>query len=254
MSAVVLTSYAALHQMDRTQNGSETNSKKIQSVLRTFRILYTTFLIILMLIRQKNLYEGLARLSNFDRKKHVLGEKTSYFTHYVAIRITTLLVIAFQIFAPLYILYYLLGKSIAYTLCYVFSLGYHFILTLMPFIYLNYFCLIISKNLSFLTTFLATLKNDGSGKNYGKEPLEVILLASEMYEDNYYALKQINHIVSIPVLMSCVMDILEFIITLNLIYNKQASILDIVRMGFTTVQIICTLLPSMPIGIKVLFY
>nr|XP_015837593.1 PREDICTED: uncharacterized protein LOC107398334 [Tribolium castaneum] len=217
----------------------KTPERTLQTILTGFKITGTVLILILMIRKQTNLVLSLRRLKSFDRKMAQLGETPSYFSHEIFVCLCCFFIIFTQIVYVLS-LHYFLKRNIEQAVCYFFSQGYHFVVIAICVIYLDYFCLILGRKVDFVVNLTKKLPQKDR-----KTALSMLVLISGMYTDLYKATKHFNRMISIPILVLTLGDILGGIAILNLIYHKDEDVMDCIILGIYALQVFATLLPPM---------
>ena len=230
----MLISYAVLITLEES---TQSKGRKLNAVVNGFRIFGASLTITLMLHKHTNLIECIRRMQSFDNNMKALGVESSYATHNVFVIFACTFIIVSQLCTT--IMYWFLKRSIYLATCYFLSKGYQFIIIGIVVVYLNYFCFILGRKLHFLMKLTKSLTK------HNKDPLKLLIMISEMYDDVFQTAKHINQMVSVPVLILTIGDILGGMITLYLMYHKEDNVVDEVSLGLHALQIICTLLPPM---------
>ncbi|KAJ3649890.1 hypothetical protein Zmor_021607 [Zophobas morio] len=230
----MLSSYAVFITLEES---TQSKGRKLNAVVNGFRIFGASLTITLMLHKHTNLIECIRRMQSFDNNMKALGVESSYATHNVFVIFACTFIIVSQLCTT--IMYWFLKRSIYLATCYFLSKGYQFIIIGIVVVYLNYFCFILGRKLHFLMKLTKSLPN------HNKDPLKLLIMISEMYDDVFQTAKHINQMVSVPVLILTIGDILGGMITLYLMYHKEDNVVDEVSLGLHALQIICTLLPPM---------
>lgn len=239
----MLVSYA--HLLIMNKKFLKTPQRTLQSIIIGFKIIGTALILILMLQKQTNLVLALRRLKSFDKKMSQLGSSPSYYVHNLFI-IFGCIFIFFTSVLYLFALYYFLNQNITQILCFIFSQGYHFIIIAICVLYLDYFCFILGRKILFVVNLTKKLP-----QNNRKQSLSNLVLISEMYTDLYKATRHFNRMISIPILVLTLSNILGAIAILYLIYHKEEDIMDCITLGLYALQVCTTLLPPMYIKTNV---
>ncbi|XP_044264704.1 uncharacterized protein LOC123011370 [Tribolium madens] len=217
----------------------KTPERTLQTILTGFKITGTVLILILMIQKQTNVVLSLRRLISFDQKVVQMGVSSSHFLHRVFVSSSCFFIIITQICYVL-LLYYFLKRNITQIVCYFFSLGYHFIVIAICIIYLDYFSLILGQKLNFVVNLTKKLSQTDR-----KKALSILVLISGLYTDLYKATKHFNRMISIPILVVTLGDILGGIAILNLMYHNEEDVMDCVSLAIYALQVFTIFLPPM---------